>query len=142
MVNLLLRWNAGGWTTYNPNNADGYGPSLNIPNTPSNIIQNNVQYVDYYDASLRVSKSVKINRVNVQLFADISNLFNTKYLNSNLTGDKDYRLSLHLPQSQAYNNIPGSDKLGDYRNPDVDWQPEENGVDLNSVPSRYTRLVL
>ena len=129
MVNLLLRWNQGGWTSYNPNNAG----TLNYANNASNKIQNNVQYVDYFDATLRVSKSITIKHVTIQLFADISNLFNTMRLNN--TGDLNYRASLHLPQSDAYNNIPGTDKFGDYRNPNVEWQPEENGVNLNGVPS-------
>lgn len=126
MVNLLLRWNAGGWTTYNPNNAGTTKGTLNIPNTPSNKIQNNVQFVDYFDASLRVSKAITLfKNVNIQLFADIFNLFNAKRLDN--TDDRDYRLSLHLPKSEAYNNVPGEDKFGDYRDPDAEWQPEENG---------------
>jgi outer membrane receptor protein involved in Fe transport len=133
MVNLLVRWNAGGWTTYNPNNAGTNKGSLNIANTPSNKIQNNVQFVDYVDATLRVSKAFTFKHVSVQLFADVSNLLNAMRLNN--TGDRDYRLSLHLPQSEAYNNIPGDDKFGDYRNPDVEWQPEENGINLNGVPN-------
>jgi len=133
MVNLLLRWNAGGWTTYNPNNAGTSKGSLNIADTPSNKIQNNVQFVDYFNASLRVSKAITFKHVNVQLFADVSNLFNAMRLNN--TNDIDYRLSLHLPKSEAYNNIPGDDKFGDYRKPGVEWQPEENGVNLDGVPA-------
>jgi outer membrane receptor protein involved in Fe transport len=129
MANLLLRWNAGGWTTYNPNNAG----TLNIQLNASNKIQNNVQYVDYFDATLRVSKSLTLKPVTIQIFADVSNLFNTKRLNN--TGDRDYRLSLHLPKSDAYNNIPGNDKLGDYREPSVEWQPMESSFDFNHAPS-------
>jgi outer membrane receptor protein involved in Fe transport len=129
LVNLLFRWNQGGWTTYNPNNAG----TQNYANNTNNKIQNNVQYVDYFDATLHASKSITIKHVTVQIYADIYNLFNTMRLNN--TGDLNYRLSLHLPKSEAYNNIPGSDKLGDYRTPGVDWQPEENGVNLNGVPS-------
>jgi Outer membrane receptor proteins, mostly Fe transport len=132
MVNLFLNWSAGGWTTYNPNNAGTSTGSLNINNTPSNKIQNNVQYVDYFDATLRVSKAITFKHINVQLFADVSNLFNAKRLNN--TDDRDYRLSLHLPKSEAYNNIPGNDRFGDYRNPDVDWQPEESAPHTG-VPS-------
>jgi outer membrane receptor protein involved in Fe transport len=129
LANLLLRWSAGGWTTYNPNNAG----TLNITNSTSNKIQNNVQYLDYFDATLRASKYIKIKPVTFQIYADISNLFNTKRLNN--TGDLNYRKSLHLPRSEAYNNIPGNDKFGDYRKSGVEWQPIENGVDLNSAPS-------
>ena len=129
MANLLLRWNQGGWTTYNPNNAG----TLNITNNTSNKIQNNVQYLDYFDATLRVSKSITIRHFTIQIFADITNLFNTMRLNN--TGDLNYRKSLHLPKSEAYNNIPGDDKFGAYRDPGVEWQPEENGVNLNGVPA-------
>lgn len=108
MASILLNWSAGGWTTYNPQNAPG--------------IMNNVQYVDYFDARLRASKSFVFKRFNIQLYVDISNLFNTLRLNN--TGDIAYQASLHLPESNAYLNIPGDDKFGDYRTPGVDWVPE------------------
>jgi outer membrane receptor protein involved in Fe transport len=126
MVNLLLRWTQGGWTTYNPNNAGTTGV-----NNTNNKIQNNVQFVDYFDASLRASKSITIKPFTIQIFADISNLFNLRRLNN--TGDLDYRKSLHLPKSIAYNNIPGNDKFGDYREPGVAWQPIENGNPSNNA---------
>ncbi|MCI0444132.1 hypothetical protein L0152_13100, partial [bacterium] len=88
---------------------------------------------DYFDATLRASKFITIKGITFQLFADISNLFNTMRLNN--SGDINYRKSLHLPKSEAYNNIPGNDKFGDYRKPGVEWQPMENGVNLNGVPS-------
>ena len=117
MLSVLLNWSAGGWTTYNPQSATG--------------VVNNVQYVDYIDASLRASKSIVFKHFNFQLFVDISNLFNTIRLNN--TGDQDYRRSLHLPQSDAYPNIPGDDKLGDYRNPGVEWQPEVYQKDMSQT---------
>jgi hypothetical protein len=33
--------------------------------------------------------------------------------------------SLHLPKSDVYPNIPGDDKVGDYRKPGVEFQPIE-----------------
>jgi len=129
LANLLVRWNQGGWTTYNPNNAG----TMSYNNSTNNKIQNNVQYVDYFDATLRLSKEFRIKTVDLQFFADFNNLFNAKRLFN--TGDLDYRKSLHLPKSDAYNNIPGDDRFGSYRKPGVVWQPMENGVDLNSVPS-------
>jgi hypothetical protein len=71
--------------------------------------------------SLRLDKSVTIDRFKIQLFVDVTNLLNTKRLWN--TSDQDYMLSLHLPKSEAYPNIPGDDKVGDYRTPGVDWQP-------------------
>jgi outer membrane receptor protein involved in Fe transport len=131
LVSFLVRWSAGGWTTYNPNGVGVVNDGLNVGYIPSNKIQNNVQYVDYLDATLRISKSFLIKPVSIQIFADLFNLFNTKRLNN--TGDQDYQASLHLPKSEAYNNIPGDDKFGDYRNPDAAWQPMESGFDRNSV---------
>ena len=108
MANILLNWSQGGWTTYNPNNAPG--------------VINNIQRVDYFDATLRISKEISLRHFTVQLFADVSNLFNALRLRTD--NDQDYRASLHLPVSKAYPNIPGDDKFGDYRTPGVDWQPE------------------
>jgi hypothetical protein len=114
LVSLLLNWNQGGWTTYNPLNAPG--------------VTNNVQYVDYFNGTLRASKSMTLGHFTIQLFADVSNLFNALRLRN--TNDQDYRRSLHLPKSNAYNNIPGDDKFGDYRKPGVEWQPIEYQADM------------
>ena len=117
MVSTLINWSAGGWETYNPQNAPG--------------IVNNIQHVDYFDVSLRASKSISFKNFNVQLYVDISNLFNTLRLNN--TSDIDYQRSLHLPKSDAYLNIPGDDKLGDYRTPGVEWVPEEYQKDMTKT---------
>lgn len=107
MLNLLLTWEQGGWTTYNPKNASG--------------VINNVQYLDYYGGTLRAGKTVTSKRFRIQFLVDVNNLFNRMTLWD--TGDQKYRESLHLPKSDAYGNIPGDDKLGDYRKPGVEWQP-------------------
>jgi outer membrane receptor protein involved in Fe transport len=125
MVSVLLNWSAGGWETYNPQNAPG--------------IVNNIQHVDYFDASMRASKSVNFKHFGVQLYVDISNLFNTLRLNN--TGDDDYKRSLHLPKSDAYLNIPGDDKLGDYRTPGVDWVPEVYQKDMTQTKLGVGSLV-
>jgi hypothetical protein len=116
MLNLLLTWQQGGWTNYNPLNAPGIGTTVQ-----------NVQSVDYFDGTLRASKSVTLKHFTIQLFADVSNLFNALRMTTggNGTGSQDYRTSLHLPKSTAYDNIPGDDKFGDYRKPGVDWVPME-----------------
>jgi outer membrane receptor protein involved in Fe transport len=109
MLNMLLDWNQGGWTTYNPKKISG--------------LVNNVQYVDYLNGTVRASKTVSINHVKIQLLVDVTNLFNSLRLRD--TGDQEYRLSLHLRKNKAYDNIPGNDKFGDYRKPGVEWQPVE-----------------
>jgi outer membrane receptor protein involved in Fe transport len=107
-LDLLLNWSAGGWTTYNPQNVSG--------------IVNNVQFVDYFDGTMRISKTISIYRFSLQMFLDINNLFNSLRLFNPY--DQKYQESLHLPKSLAYSNIPGDDRFGDYRSPGVDWQPE------------------
>jgi outer membrane receptor protein involved in Fe transport len=112
IVNLYLNWSQGGWRTFNKLNVAG--------------VNNNVQYVDYFDGKLRVSKGINLGRFSIQLFAVVSNLFNTLRLrisDGDLTNSGAYINSLHLQKSNAYDNIPGDDKIGDYRDPGVEWQP-------------------
>ena len=119
MLNFIFNWQAGGWSTYNPLNAPG--------------ISNNLQYVDYFDGRLRVSKNVDVGKFSIQLFMDISNIFNTLRLRN--AYDQDYLASLHLPKSNAYQNIPGDDKQGDYRKPGVEWQPMQFQKDMTQTLS-------
>ena len=107
-IDLLLNWKAGDWKTYNPQNISG--------------TVNNVQVVDYFDGTIRISKSISIHRFSLQMFLDINNLFNSLRLYNR--DDQNYQESLHLPKSPAYSNIPGDDRFGDYRTPGVGWQPE------------------
>jgi len=94
-------------------------------------ITNNVQWNEYWNLDLRVSKSFNIMGVNLQLFADISNLFNYKYMTQYGFVDANdylaYMKSLHLPEDVydskfGYTNslqgryIAGDDRPGDYRN--------------------------
>jgi outer membrane receptor protein involved in Fe transport len=108
-LNVVLNWNAGYWTTWNPKNVAS--------------IAYNVQSVDYFNDTLRLQKTLDLGALNLQLFMDISNLFDTYRLFN--TNDQDYMLSLHLPKSEAYDNIPGDDKVGDYRKPGADFTPME-----------------
>ncbi len=107
MMNILLDWQAGGYTTWNPKGL------------PS--VSNNVESVDYFNTTLRIDKSINLGRFNVDLFVDISNALNTLRLWN--TWDQAYMQSLHFPESDAYDNIPGNDRVGNYREPGVDYQP-------------------
>ena len=107
MINALLDWQAGGWTTYNPKNISG--------------VQNNVQYLDSYGGTIRASKRFAFEKFNLQFLVDVNNIFNRLELRD--TGNQKYRQSLHLPESEAYDNIPGDDRFGDYREPGVSYQP-------------------
>jgi len=106
-LNVTLDWQAGYWTTWNPNG---------LP-----AIAYNVQAVDFFNIVLRLVKAINFGKFSVQLFMDMDNVLNTLRLWN--TGDQDYMRSLHLPRSYVYSNIPGSDRVGDYREPGVDFQP-------------------
>lgn len=97
----------------------------------------NLQYKDYNDFSLKISKIFTFDRLQVKVFADVSNLFNFKYFsNSSFWDVHDYNYymySLHLPKSKlsklGYNGIPGNDQPGDYRKAGVKFQPMEYTAD-------------
>ncbi len=119
-LNVVLDWQAGYWTTWNPNSL------LNVAY--------NVQAVDYFNTILRFQKNLEFGRLNLALFMDVNNVFNTLRLWN--TSDVNYMTSLHLPKSDAYPNIPGDDKVGDYRKPGDAWQPvEQQDVINQSTPT-------
>jgi outer membrane receptor protein involved in Fe transport len=114
-LNTVFDWQNGYWTTWNPNN---------IP-----YVAYNVKAVNYYNLYLRLDKLVNVGMFKIQLFLDVNNVLNTLRLWN--TTDQAYMKSLHLTKSEAYTNIPGDDKVGNYREPGVDFQPMENGVDFS-----------
>lgn len=122
MLNIVLDWQDGYWTTWNPNQL-------------ANIAYN-VHAVDYFNTYLRLQKTLTFGRLNFQLFMDVNNVFNTLRLWG--TNNVAYMKSLHLLPNPGYNgvNIPGSDKVGDYRKPGVAWQPIEmqSVINQNSPP--------
>jgi len=86
-------------------------------------VVNNVQWNDSYNFDMRISKTIDLGYFDLELFADISNLFNFKYMStygfSNGSDYENYLKSLHFPEDIAkdfsYFNVPGEDKPGDYR---------------------------
>jgi outer membrane receptor protein involved in Fe transport len=116
-VNILGDWQAGPWINYNPNQ------SSEVQNIP------NVQAVDYFNTDFRINKSFTFNTITLMVFMEIDNLFNIKRLSGKGFYDpfdqQFYMQSLHLPKSSAYDNIPGDDRIGDYRKNGVAFQPIE-----------------
>ena len=123
MLNLLLDWQAGQWITYNPDQ------------DPK--VVNNVQQRDFFNSTLRFGKTFQIKKFRVQMFVDIDNLFNNKIMSLANFEDSDdrkfYNQSLHLPESEDYDNIPGNDRMGDYRKAGVDYQPVEQKGFIDQV---------
>lgn len=115
VLNLTLDWQAGYWTTWNP----GALPSVAY----------NVKAKDFFNTYLRLDKAVNFGKFRTQLFVDVTNALNTRRLWN--TGDYNYLASLHLPKSDVYTNIPGDDKVGNYRKPGIEFQPMEHVTELD-----------
>jgi outer membrane receptor protein involved in Fe transport len=128
LLNVVLDWQAGYWTTWSKFTNISY----------------NVQAVDYFNGYLRLQKTIDIGKFSLQLFMDVNNVFNIHRLWFNPADASyiPYVTSLHLPESNAYDNIPGDDKVGDYREPGVDWQPMEQQaeIDQNTPPPSADRM--
>ena len=65
-------------------------------------IVNNVQWNDNWNVDLRISKTFRLMGVDLQIFADVSNLFNYKYMTTygfvDASDYTSYMKSLHLPE--------------------------------------------
>jgi hypothetical protein len=100
-------------------------------NTAIQGLQYNVQYKDFYNLDLRITKTFDLKVANLEVFMDVANLLNLKYFTE--YGFKDgndfdaYMKSLHLPADIGdrlqYGNIPGDDRPGEYREFDVGYVP-------------------
>ncbi len=114
-MNLLYNWRSGWWDTWNPNDRAG--------------VINNIQWADFHNFNVRLSKPFKMKKLNLIFFADINNLFNTKRFSGfgfyDFQDRRDYFDSLHMPKNVAAEIgsvfIPGDDRPGDYRKTGVDF---------------------
>ena len=134
-VNFVASWSSGSFFSW-----AGGGTTAGA--------ENNVQWKDSWNVNSRISKNFRIGPANIQLFADISNLFNFKqmgYQNGFAVQGKDfenYMKSLHLPseivgdetnKKFGYPNIPGEDRPGDYRKDGVAFTPMVSVTSLSTV---------
>ena len=122
-INVIADWRTGEWITWNPH-ADP-------------AISQNVKAKDRYNIQLRLAKTFSFNKMNVTFFADVYNVLNTKRLSLasfyDVNDHLDYYNSLHLPKSNAYDNIVGDDRVGDYRKEGVRFQPIEQVGHISAV---------
>ncbi|MFA4906695.1 MAG: TonB-dependent receptor [archaeon] len=109
--NILTTWNQGSYSTYNPKSVPG--------------LINNVQWKDTYNLNLRIAKSFNFKRYQLQAYVDVSNLLDTKFLSyTGFVGSRDYNdylESLHFSWEDGIEH--GSDRLGEYRDSDVEYDP-------------------
>lgn len=130
-LNILGEWRAGEYITYNPNGI--------------REIINNVQVTDYWNVDLLLSKTLDIKPFQITFLIDVRNLFNFKRLSG--AGFYDnfdqlfYLQSLHLPPSPAYDNIPGTDRVGDYRKEGVPYQPMEQVVNVYELSNPNPNVI-
>jgi outer membrane receptor for ferrienterochelin and colicin len=114
-LSWLGKWKAGAYETWDP--------MMTLQLTQ------NLQWKDEYNLDLRVSKMVKAGRLGLQLFADIQNILDLKYLwdrsfyASDVTDRENYYKSLHLkmyddPKYIAAGFTPGNDSPGDVKSQD------------------------
>lgn len=118
-LNFVIAWKAGTYFSWT-------GPGGTMPG-----YENNIQWKDYYNVDMRLSKAFRFKGLSVELFMDMTNVFNHKYMDyrAGFADAKDfdaYMKSLHLPDNIAgkfnYGNIPGNDQPGDYRKgPYIPW---------------------
>lgn len=115
-VSLIGRWQEAGQATW-----DGTSTRATVN------LNRNVDRRDFWQFDLRFARTFELAGRNVSFFADIFNLTNRQtvsgYGYENTDDVNDYYRSLHFPASEDYNNVPGSDRVGDYRHPDVAFQP-------------------
>ena len=130
---VIPAWTAGSYTTWNPKNAEDIRGAR---------ITYNTKYVDYFNIDMKLSKKLKItDKISLKIFADISNVLNTKRYSGVAYYDTydyyDYMYSLHFPAEVGdpldYGNIPGEDQPGVYRDLDVEYVPMEYADDIATV---------
>lgn len=128
-LNVLATWKAGVVFTYNPANLPG--------------VRDNVQYKDYYNVDLRLSKNFAVKRFNMEFFIDVSNVFNTKIFSSAGFSDYNDRIaymeSLHFDWEKDTQH--GHDRVGESRQQGVEYIPMQETADINLIEEPETRVL-
>jgi outer membrane receptor protein involved in Fe transport len=116
-LNLLGTYKTGSYATYNPDNLPG--------------VVDNVQWKDRYFVDMRLSKAVALPHAKVEVFVDVTNLLNTKFLSyagfSDYYDYLDYVESLNFSWEEGVEH--GNDRLGEYRDWSVPYDPLEPNPD-------------
>ncbi len=114
-ASVLGRWQDGGRYSWGDNGVAAPG------------VSRNVDIEDFWQIDLRFQRSFTLGGRKATFFADVFNLTDRKDM-SLFYGAVDgndrnaYLASLHFPAGD-YSNIPGTDKVGDFRPDDVTYQP-------------------
>jgi len=133
-LSTLYTWRAGGYMTWDP--LDTYE------------LASNLQWKGETNVDQRISKRFRFGKYTAEIFADINNLFNLKYINTrgfqNSTDSENYYKSLHLPMygdpDEDYESegmIAGNDKLGDVWSEDKPYINMPDREFLTYLNQRY-----
>lgn len=112
-LNILADWRAGSYSTYDPYETG---------------VVDNIQWRDWHNVDMRIAKMLKIGDLGLNLYLDITNVFNVKYMN--YAGFSSYNYDF-IPYLESLNFSweegveHGNDRVGDYRPDDVEYDPLE-----------------
>jgi len=116
-LNVLGTYETGSYATFNPNSTPG--------------VVDNIQWKDRYNIDLRLSRSIIMKLLNAEIFIDVNNALNTKFLSyagfSDYYDYLDYIESLNFPWEVGAEH--GNDRVGEYRDWDVEYDPLELNLD-------------
>jgi outer membrane receptor protein involved in Fe transport len=116
-LNLIGTYKTGSYSTYNPDNLPG--------------IIDNVQWKDRYFIDMRLAKKVALKFSTMEIFLDVTNLLNTKFLSyagfSDYFDYLDYMESLNFPWEEGVEK--GNDRVGEYRDWSIPYDPLEPNPD-------------
>ncbi len=130
-LNLTGSWTNGSYFTW-------FGGS----GAPADV-RNNAQYRDLWSVDMRFSKNFRMGSTNIQLFVDMSNVFNIKNFSGygfyDASDYNNYMKSLHLKaemydERMGYINISGDDKPGDVRKEGAAFTPIEAVGNIATIP--------
>jgi outer membrane receptor protein involved in Fe transport len=126
-LSFLYEWHAGWWETLNPLEIDD--PRF----------ENNLQWQPWRNINTRVSKTITYAGINMNVFMEVQNLLDWKYLDNNGFGpgvtesDKDEyleSLKLDIYNDPAFEGMddyePGNDKVGDLKSEDKPYINDPN----------------
>ncbi|MCF7824711.1 MAG: TonB-dependent receptor [Candidatus Marinimicrobia bacterium] len=89
------------------------------------FIDEYVQWAPSFSADLRAQKSINVGNTSLEIFCDVANLFDQKYLSYSGFSDQydyiDYLQSLHFAYEEGLEK--GDDYVGTYREYDVAYDP-------------------
>ena len=125
---FIVNWRTGQYTTW----TRGQDPVVLG-------IRSNVQWPDFFNIDLRLSKDIRFGRMGFRLYLDVNNLFDTRLFSPNSFVDgndfRDYMDSLLWPEEigkpLGY-TVFGNDKIGDLRPDGVAYEALERNPENDS----------